>query len=44
MKYYVYLQCEASMTLDVKAMHIILHVKDIILSGILLLEGKDIAT
>ena len=38
---YVYLQREAPTTLDVKAGRTILRVKDILPSGVLLLEGKD---
>ena len=38
---YVYLQREAPTTLDVKAGRTILRVKDVLPSGILLLEGKD---
>lgn len=38
---YVYLQCEAPMTLDIKAWCTIFHVKDVVPSDILLLEGKD---
>uniref|UniRef100_A0A7I4BGE5 Uncharacterized protein n=2 Tax=Physcomitrium patens TaxID=3218 RepID=A0A7I4BGE5_PHYPA len=38
---YVYLEYEVPMTLGVKARRIILYVKDVLLSGILLLEGKD---
>ena len=38
---YVYLQREAPTTLDVKARRTILHFKDLLPSGILLLEGKD---
>ena len=37
---YVYLQREAPTTLDVKAGRTILRVKDILPSGVLLLEGK----
>ena len=37
----VYLQREAPTTLDVKAGRTILCVKDVLPSGILLLEGKD---
>ena len=38
---YVYLQCEVSTTLDMKAGKTILRVKDILPSGVHLLEGKD---
>ena len=38
---YIYLQREVPTTLDIKARHTILCVKDILPSGILLLEGKD---
>ena len=38
---YVYLQREAPTTLDVRAGRTILRVKDVLPSGILLLEGKD---
>ena len=38
---YVYLQRETPTTLDVKAGRTILRVKDVLPSGILLLEGKD---
>ena len=38
---YVYLQGEVPTTLDVKPGRTILRVKDVLLSGILLLEGKD---
>ena len=38
---YVYLQREAPTTLDVKAGRTILRVKEILPSGVLLLEGKD---
>ena len=38
---YVYLQREAPTTLDMKAGRTILRVKDILPSGVLLLEGKD---
>jgi hypothetical protein len=40
-KDYVYLQREVPMTLDVKAGRTILRVKDVLPSGILLLEGND---
>lgn len=38
---YVYLQCEAPTTVDAKAGRTILRVKDVLPSGVLLLEGKD---
>ena len=38
---YVYLQRKAPTTLDVKAGRTVLRVKDILPSGVLLLEGKD---
>ena len=38
---YVSLQREAPTTLDVKAGHTILQVKEVLPSGLLLLEGKD---
>ena len=38
---YMYLQCEAPTTLDVKARRTILRVKDILPGGVLFLEGKD---
>jgi len=38
---YVYLQREAPTTLDVKAGRTILRVKEVLPSGLLLLEGKD---
>jgi len=38
---YIYLQLEALITLDVKARCTILHVKDVLSTSILLLEGKD---
>jgi hypothetical protein len=40
-EYYVYLQREAPTTLDVKAGRTILRVKEVLPSGLLLLEGKD---
>jgi hypothetical protein len=38
---YIYLQQEVPTTLDVKAGRTILRIKDVLPSGILLLEGKD---
>ena len=38
---YVYLQCEAPTTLDVKTLCTILRVMNVLSSGILLLEDKD---
>ena len=37
----VYLQREAPTTLDVKVVHTILRVKEVLSSGLLLLEGND---
>ena len=38
---YVYLQCEAPMTLDIRAWRTIIRVKEVLPSGLLLLEGND---
>jgi hypothetical protein len=38
---YVYLQCEAPTTMDVKAGCIILRMKEMLQSDLLILEGKD---
>ena len=38
---YVYLQCKAPTTLDVRAGRIVLWVKELLPSGLLLLESKD---
>ena len=38
---YVYFQCKAPTTLDVRAVYTILRVKEVLPSGLLLLGGKD---